>query len=222
MMQIVDNTPKSLRDLIRNIPFNSDVSSELPGFFDGSTENNLSTSTAINTYKILNELVDIHGNQTTPITKDDILAGIENPTETVRTPSFALPKSKPQTTNILSSLAKPVHPLKSIDQEVVRSMHSNKDIDMDISTIIDPFMKSIGNSTTQTTDQIHVERKEKQFSTTDILSQVLTPKEQNSPAQNILKTLDTKLQQVQGSVPAETYKVADVPRHDPYREIPSM
>ncbi len=218
IMQVVDNTPKSLRDLIKNIPFNKDIETELPGFFDGIQTNTQTPNKAQDTAQILSDLAKTGEDQTISITKDDILAGIENPTETVKTPSFALPKSKPQTTNILSSLAKPADPVKSIDQEMIQS---GEDTDIAMGAIIDPFMKSIGNSV-QTPNQIHTSENEKRASTADILSQATTSKEQNTPAQDILQTMNTKLQQVQGTTPTETYKVADVPRHDPYREIPSM
>ncbi len=218
IMQLVDNTPKSLRDLIKNIPFNKDLETELPGFFDGIQTNTQVPSKAQNTAQILSDLAKTGEDQTISITKDDILAGIENPTETVKTPSFALPKSKPQTTNILSSLAKPANPTKSIDQEMIQS---GEDTDIAIGAIIDPFMKSIGNNM-QASSQIHTSKNEKRASTADILSQATTPKDQNTPAEDILETMNTKLQQVQGTTPTETYKVADAPRHDPYREIPSM
>lgn len=218
IMQLVDSTPKSLRDLIKNLPFNKDIETELPGFFDGVQKNNQTPNPTQNTAQILSNLAKTGEEQTTSITKDDILAGIENPTETVKTPSFALPKSKPQTTNILSSLAKPADPIKSIDQETIQS---GEDTNIAIGAIVDPFLKSIGNSV-QTPNNIHTSENEKRISTADILSGVTMPKAQNTPAQDILETMDTKLQQVQGSTPTETYKVADTPRHDPYREIPSM
>ncbi len=218
IMQLVDNTPKSLRDLIKNIPFNKDIETELPGFFDGIQTNTQTLNKTQNTAQILSDLAKTGEGQTITITKDDILAGIENPAETVKTPSFALPKSKPQTTNILSSLAKPADTVKSIDQDMIQS---GEDTDIAIGAIIDPFMKSISNSV-QTPNQMHTSENEKRASTADILSQATTSKNQNTPAQDILETMNTKLQQVQDTTPTETYKVADVPRHDPYREIPSM
>jgi hypothetical protein len=171
-----------------------------------------------NTAEILSKLAITNPALDTSISKDDILAGIENPTETVKTPSFALPKSKPQTTNILSSLAKPADPAKSIDQDMIQS---GEDADITIDAIVDPFMKSIGNGVL-TPNQVHTSETDRHTSTADILSQATTQKSQNTPAQDILETMNAKLQQVQGIAPTETYKVADTPRHDPYREIPSM
>ncbi len=34
--------------------------------------------------------------------------------------------------------------------------------------------------------------------------------------------MDEKLQKVQSTAPTEIYKVAETPRHDPYREVPGL
>jgi hypothetical protein len=217
ILMLVDKVPPSLQDKIKNLPFNRDAVIELPEFFTGIQTTNQTSHKTQNTSQILSSLAKTGDGTDTTITKDDILAGIENPTETVKSPTFALPKSKPQTTSILSSLAKPADPAKVIDLDGIQA---GGDADILLDAIVDPFMKSIGNSV-QTPNHVHSSKNEG-TSTVDILSQATTLQLPDTPAQKILETLDTKLQQVQGSAPTEAFKVAGAPKHDPYREMPSL
>lgn len=226
-LQIIDKTPLNLRQTIKSLGINKDIDTIFPGLFNGLAE--AEENTPENTTNILRSLAKTNpGDDMSEvgISKSEVLAGIENPSETVKTPSFALPKTKPATTNILASLAQPA------TQE---SYAMPGTPDEDLKNIVDPFISQIGNSV-NTPTSVNL----KQDDTVAILEQALNPFESiknakesedtkpisgptlNSPAQKILENLDNKLNKVTGANSSESFKMVDTPRHDPYREAPEL
>lgn len=229
LLNTVDKIPLSLRSKIKKLLINQDVDSEIPGFFDGLQDSyQLSLQSQLNreTSTILSNLTKVgrpEDIQETQISKDDILAGIENPTETVKTPSFALPKSKPQTTKILSSIAQPADPTMAIIDPLIKISTQSSVEDVAVEKIVDPFMSTIGNGfqsvITSNTSSQNLAQSTPIYTSTSASATTTTI---TSPAQKIIQNMDEKLQKVQSTAPTEIYKVAETPRHDPYREVPGL
>lgn len=218
MSSLIVNTPETLRDLIKKLPFNSDLDKEYPGLFDGSESQPSKQGEVIantSTGQILESLAKT-GPENIP-TRENVLSEIEDPTQTVKTPSFALPKSKPQTADILKVLAKPTNP--NLESDPI-SLEPN------LSTVIDPFLQ---NNSQNTVNEPILTDGPDQKEVVDILTKasskptISTETPASTPTDKILQNLDEKLITTKKGDSAESFKVVtNPPRHDPYREVPEV
>ncbi len=142
--------------------------------------------------------------------RKDLLSEIESPTETVQKPTFALPKGKPSTNEVLQGLANAPYTLADTTK-ISDGEHST--------TIIDPFRKVREDEKSQSpvptppagsTPSKAPEIESKIISSSD---PVLVP--ETNPVAIINDNLDKKLNEVTGSTATQSYKIAS---HDPYRE----
>lgn len=132
------------------------------------------------------------------MSKESLLDEIENPTQTVKQPEYALPKTKPVTLDVLKTMAEKMGAPKQT--EVAE--------EIDLSAIVDPFK--------ETSKPIAPEKIESSIIFSNDPSIAPAP---TTEASKITDNLNTKLNSVTATSVKESFKVADTaPKHDPYRE----
>ncbi len=140
--------------------------------------------------------------------RDNILLNIENPTPTIKKPDFILPNTKPKTADVLKNLSStPIPAATSIPATVPTAFPPDLDLDIDTTTIIDPFKVQ---ATTQTPPPIITQIDSK---LSDITGSATKESFKIMPLSETIKNLAANQTANQGGSTASTIK-----KSDPYRE----
>ncbi len=197
-----------LKAQIKSRPENKNMDTDYADIFKPADISNASDSTETNT----------ENKSPTTNTKDEILDEIENPTSSVKTQEYTLPRFKPNTADILSGIKATNNNGAAENkpgQQTTTSTPSNEP------AIIDPFKIQKTTPGAQTSKQIPVaNNKTEQATLIDPIKTIqstIQPQKPKTASSEIKNNLESKLTNVSVSGNKEQFKSAD-----PYREIPGI